>query len=596
MQVEVGCTSARHWVVGSGFLDKCRDGAVRVGWSRRFFVLSPTALFYYRRTDTRNELFGEERGRFPLTEILEVQFQADEYDPAHPFYNIIIKLQRRETQPLRLRSDSRLVAESWIRMIEEVRELNQKMKQAPLCPSPERQVPDANTLGFRLMSVVPQGVGMTLDENRVNILATSYLEKARDGAVRSGWAVRFFVLTHTSLVYHRRSDPRRELCGEERGKILVADIQNAEFNQSGIYFNIEITTARKDAKKMLVLRTQHQSLWDEWKAALQNVVESSGRLSADSRGSPYSPSVGGTPAGGSNVERGNSFTSRARATSSPKSVMDVPEVPAGAPQVVAYSVKTNHVETVAGYRVLWGTEITVDFPSKGTAAANLVLSDGGIAKIDQSVIAQHATSAQSEFKVSLANNGKLRLSCRPGVVAPSSLDDASDDIDTGGIIAAVKQALWGAVSGSFIAAVAVLVQAEMESTTANPNSATVYLVSSFGLILALYVLLANTVLGGESKAAEATDKKTRYHIKLLTWEPPAGYLPPNASTPMSLAVPRRFSGTTPMSKANQAAPEEEEDPGYMKTNVKFPPVTEKGFLMTCTDFPKHIVLGESIDP
>ena len=116
---DLGFTSGKHWVVAAGFLDKSRDGAVRVGWSRRFFVLSPACLFYFRRTDTRNELFGEERGRFPLGEILEIQFQADEYDPSHPLYNIIIKLQRRETQPLRLRSDNRMVAEAWVLLQQE---------------------------------------------------------------------------------------------------------------------------------------------------------------------------------------------------------------------------------------------------------------------------------------------------------------------------------------------------------------------------------------------------------------------------------------------------------------------------------------------
>jgi hypothetical protein len=601
--MQVGCTSAKHWVVASGFLDKCRDGAVRVGWSRRFFVLSPTALFYFRRTDTRNELFGEERGRFPLSEILEIQFQADEYDPTHPLYNIIIKLQRRETQPLRLRSDSRAAAESWIQLLEQTRDLSHKMQSAPLVPSPERQLPDENTLGFRLMSVVPQGVGLTLDENRIDILATSYLEKARDGAVRSGWAVRFFVLTHTSLQYYRRSDPRRDLCGEERGKILISDIQNLRFDESGPYFNLEITTARKDAKKMLVLRTQHQQIWQDWQTALNNVVETSGRLSVDSRGSPYSPAGTPSSAGGGamSADRGNSFSSRARSTSSPKSVMDIPEVPLGAPQVVAYTVKTNQIEKVLGYRAPWGSEITVEFPAtKGSAAANLVLSEGGIAKVDQSVIAHHSSSAQKEFKVSLASNGKLRLSCRPGV-ASSSADAGEDDTGTGGMIAAVKQAVWGAISGSFISAVAVLVQAEWTSTN---HGSTVYLVAVFGLILALYVLLTNTVLSANPEAAgSATDKKTCYRIKLITWEPPAGYLAPNASTPlssMSLAAPRRVSGGIPVAgKSGGAEPahdDHSDDPGYMQTNAKFPPPSEKNMLMKCCDFPNHIVLGESVDP
>lgn len=49
-------------VLASGFLDKRRDGAVRGGWARRLFVLSPRSLHYYRKTEDF-ELFGKERGQ-----------------------------------------------------------------------------------------------------------------------------------------------------------------------------------------------------------------------------------------------------------------------------------------------------------------------------------------------------------------------------------------------------------------------------------------------------------------------------------------------------------------------------------------------------
>ena len=68
----------------------------------------------------------------------------------------------------------------------------------------------------------------TVAENGIDVIAATYLEKARDGAVRSGWTQRFFVLTPDTLYYYRRNDDRRELTGEERGKLMVANLKKAE--------------------------------------------------------------------------------------------------------------------------------------------------------------------------------------------------------------------------------------------------------------------------------------------------------------------------------------------------------------------------------
>ena len=50
------------------------------------------------------------------------------------------------------------------------------------------------------------------------VLFCGQLEKRRDGAVRGGWASRFFVLTPDTLYYYRKTT-ELELLGEERGHV-----------------------------------------------------------------------------------------------------------------------------------------------------------------------------------------------------------------------------------------------------------------------------------------------------------------------------------------------------------------------------------------
>ena len=78
----------RHWIIACGYLEKQQDGFIRSGWTRRFFVLTPWQLVYFRRTTdadaeaaaTLNDksagavppltaLFGEWRGQIAVEEI-----------------------------------------------------------------------------------------------------------------------------------------------------------------------------------------------------------------------------------------------------------------------------------------------------------------------------------------------------------------------------------------------------------------------------------------------------------------------------------------------------------------------------------------------
>ena len=71
MALEQIGTSPQHWIIANGYLEKGRDGAVRSGWAKRFFVLTPTTLFYFRRNPpcAADAPFGEMRDKVFLQEI-----------------------------------------------------------------------------------------------------------------------------------------------------------------------------------------------------------------------------------------------------------------------------------------------------------------------------------------------------------------------------------------------------------------------------------------------------------------------------------------------------------------------------------------------
>ena len=78
------------------------------------------------------------------------------------------------------------------------------------------------------------------------VRAVGYLDKARDGAVRSGWTTRFFVLTKTHLSYFKRNDPVQELTGEHRRTIALNEIHVVTTTQGEPGFtNIEVQTAKQ---------------------------------------------------------------------------------------------------------------------------------------------------------------------------------------------------------------------------------------------------------------------------------------------------------------------------------------------------------------
>lgn len=75
----------RAWIFAAGRLEKKRDGFVKGGWSKRFFVLSCHTLYYYLMPKSRTNkgentsLLGDERGQIKISNIHTIQvLESDE--------------------------------------------------------------------------------------------------------------------------------------------------------------------------------------------------------------------------------------------------------------------------------------------------------------------------------------------------------------------------------------------------------------------------------------------------------------------------------------------------------------------------------------
>ena len=63
--------------LAAGWLQKQRDGVFREGWSRRFVVLTPSRLYYFREASgAEDDLLSDVRGSLPLEDVLRAQVRA----------------------------------------------------------------------------------------------------------------------------------------------------------------------------------------------------------------------------------------------------------------------------------------------------------------------------------------------------------------------------------------------------------------------------------------------------------------------------------------------------------------------------------------
>jgi len=89
----------RRWIYAAGVLEKRRDGLMREGWAKRFFVLGKNSLYYFLLPKTDGTgyapLLGDERGYIKLTDIQEVNFHAR--DSNYWYLNIEVAAVRKNT-------------------------------------------------------------------------------------------------------------------------------------------------------------------------------------------------------------------------------------------------------------------------------------------------------------------------------------------------------------------------------------------------------------------------------------------------------------------------------------------------------------------
>jgi hypothetical protein len=70
------CSLVAQWIIAAGYLEKERESALqlaRPAWASRFFVLTYTSLFWFRKPDIKDDLFGEEHGKVLLRDLLPVE-------------------------------------------------------------------------------------------------------------------------------------------------------------------------------------------------------------------------------------------------------------------------------------------------------------------------------------------------------------------------------------------------------------------------------------------------------------------------------------------------------------------------------------------
>ena len=67
----VAITDPRRWIVAAGHLEKAKpESSFRSGWGKRYFVLTHSHLFWFKKDDPYEELFGSERNKVKVRDII----------------------------------------------------------------------------------------------------------------------------------------------------------------------------------------------------------------------------------------------------------------------------------------------------------------------------------------------------------------------------------------------------------------------------------------------------------------------------------------------------------------------------------------------
>lgn len=253
--------------LAAGYLEKEKRGAVIATSqrTRRYFVLTPTHLFFFRRVSPMEKLnkkfrvenlCGEQRGSIALADVLSVEVDPE---PRDGMYSIAIKVdkERKNRKTLLLWAMNEDEAMDW------QGELHRAMES----------VDSAGGGGARKL---PGGSNTLIAVNKKHtccgIVCLGFAHKKRTGTIRTGWALRQFVLTSTTLFYFRKIEG--ELFGEQRGVVPLRYIQSVTAavttHDDETFYDVTIKTDSPNQQwRSLHLRCTTKGERDAWVANLE---------------------------------------------------------------------------------------------------------------------------------------------------------------------------------------------------------------------------------------------------------------------------------------------------------------------------------------
>ena len=232
-----------NFIVAAGFLQKAKrtssssrssSSVSQAGvhfkkWSPRYCVLTKTMLYLYRADSTgqsglimptgETKIMGELTNCIELADVVDVQAVNHATNmfqniPLRPGFYLYIKT-KQKTMLYRAShlTEARLWASAIIEHCSDLSSLLpftnvRKIVSGLKNPSMELLVSPLLRHGAHCRDVIAMG----------------RVEKQRDGAIRTGWCSRMFVLTRSALLYFRRYGPNMSLFGEHRGTILLSEI------------------------------------------------------------------------------------------------------------------------------------------------------------------------------------------------------------------------------------------------------------------------------------------------------------------------------------------------------------------------------------
>ncbi|GBG32617.1 Hypothetical Protein FCC1311_088422 [Hondaea fermentalgiana] len=164
----------RAWILAAGRLEKKRDGNWKAGWGKRFFVLTPSTLYYYLvpRRGGKGEtsaLLGDERGHIRIAEMRNMYTteSATEGSLIHLDCGEIKKnsMTQSNNTNIVLRAKNKELAEKWVDLLRRAHAL---LKQA--------QDPNKIGAGQPLDGYVPSSMFSIYDRDKDSVADTSATE------------------------------------------------------------------------------------------------------------------------------------------------------------------------------------------------------------------------------------------------------------------------------------------------------------------------------------------------------------------------------------------------------------------------------------